>query len=669
MSSSYNNDLRLELIGTGDQAGVWGETTNINLGTLLVDAIVGYTSVAVASANQAFTTNNGAADEARNATIALTTSTGANFAVYAPPVPKLYVIYNASSYTATIYNSTVSGNTTAAGTGVAIPAGKTVYVWSDGTNFALSLNYLSTLAVAGAASVGGALDVTGAATVGGALTVDDGITTNASIATYGSQTTRGDIAALGYLSTSSSAYLNGASAQTVAQSSAVNTTTDAITLASAAFRDGLAVVVASSNTLPTGLSANTNYFVVGTSATSYFSGVGVISGTTLTITEVYSGSIGVGTVISGTGVTGTTVTVLGTGSGGTGTYTVSTSQTAASTTINGTYSGSQTFKLSSTFGGSAVNITAVGTGNMTLTPVSLGVTAPVGTTTTALATCEFVGNSNPFSSTNWTASETVATQTATITIASPAVVTVATAPANQTAVSFSTTGALPTGITANVPYYVWNRTSTTYNLSASPDNSETATLTAGATFTGSISTTTLTVTSVASGLIAVGQTISGTGVTGGTTITAFVTGSGTEGTYTVSASQTVASTTITAVTTAGVVTVDSAPANNDVVYFSTTGALPTGLTAGTNYYVINRTSTTFQVSATSGGSAITMSGTQSGTQTATWRTPLNTSGSQSGVQTETTSKLYFKYKTLSRMSIDLGGNLITYGNITAYGTP
>lgn len=142
MSSSYNNDLRLELIGTGDQAGVWGETTNINLGTLLVDAIVGYTSVAVVSANQAFTANNGAADEARNATIALTTSTGANFAVYAPPVPKLYVIYNASSYVATVYNSTVSGNTTAAGTGVAVPAGKIMTMWSDGTNFAQQNTHL-----------------------------------------------------------------------------------------------------------------------------------------------------------------------------------------------------------------------------------------------------------------------------------------------------------------------------------------------------------------------------------------------------------------------------------------------------------------------------------------------------------------------------------------------
>lgn len=64
--------------------------------------------------------------------------------------------------------------------------------------------------------------------------------------------------------------------------------------------------------------------------------------------------------------------------------------------------------------------------------------------------------------------------------------------------------------------------------------------------TGSISGTTLTVTAVAYGSLVVGQTISGTGVTGGTKITAYGTGVGGAGTYTVSASQTVSSTTITA---------------------------------------------------------------------------------------------------------------------------
>ncbi|NTE87196.1 hypothetical protein [Agrobacterium rubi] len=53
------------------------------------------------------------------------------------------------------------------------------------------------------------------------------------------------------------------------------------------------------------------------------------------------------------------------------------------------------------------------------------------------------------------------------------------------------------------------------------------------------------------------------------------------------------------------------------VKFSTTGALPTGLTAGTTYYVVNPTTDAFSVAATPGGAAITTTGTQSGVHTAT----------------------------------------------------
>ena len=132
---AYSDNLRIDLIATGTQAGVWGTTTNTNLGTIIEDAIAGYIAVSVTSANQAFTIVDGAADQARNAMIRLTTTTTANFAVYAPPVSKQYVIQNGSAYAATIYNSTVAGNTTAAGAGVAIPAGKTMTVWSNGTDF------------------------------------------------------------------------------------------------------------------------------------------------------------------------------------------------------------------------------------------------------------------------------------------------------------------------------------------------------------------------------------------------------------------------------------------------------------------------------------------------------------------------------------------------------
>lgn len=67
--------------------------------------------------------------------------------------------------------------------------------------------------------------------------------------------------------------------------------------------------------------------------------------------------------------------------------------------------------------------------------------------------------------------------------------------------------------------------------------------------TGAISGTTLTVSAVTSGKLVVGQTISGSGVTADTTITALGTGTGSTGTYTVSASQTASSTTISATIT------------------------------------------------------------------------------------------------------------------------
>jgi len=135
MASTYSPSLRIELIGAGEQAGTWNTTTNSNLGTLIEAAIAGYVSVSVTSANQAFTALDGAVDQARNAVIALTTTTGANFNVYAPPQEKTYIIYNTTAFTATIFNSTVLGNTTAAGAGITVSAGSKVLVFSDGTNF------------------------------------------------------------------------------------------------------------------------------------------------------------------------------------------------------------------------------------------------------------------------------------------------------------------------------------------------------------------------------------------------------------------------------------------------------------------------------------------------------------------------------------------------------
>lgn len=92
--------------------------------------------------------------------------------------------------------------------------------------------------------------------------------------------------------------------------------------------------------------------------------------------------------------------------------------------------------------------------------------------------------------------------------------------------------------------------------------------------------------------------------------------------------------------------------DGDPVSFSTTGALPTGLTAGTTYYVVNSASGTFQVAATVGGSAITTSGSQSGVHTATTVPSPSTEmwfglvfpGTRNGGQANTARMLAFDVK-------------------------
>jgi hypothetical protein len=154
MSSTYSNSLRVELIGSGDQAGTWGQTTDNNFAYIFDTAIAGINTVTISSAAQALTYVNGptsssALNQSIYAILKLDSAAAAS-AIYAPPVSKQYIIWNNSSFTITIYNSTVIGNTTAAGTGIAIAAGNKIMVWSDGTNFydVQAQNLTGTLAIA-----------------------------------------------------------------------------------------------------------------------------------------------------------------------------------------------------------------------------------------------------------------------------------------------------------------------------------------------------------------------------------------------------------------------------------------------------------------------------------------------------------------------------------------
>jgi len=175
MSSTYSTNLRTELIGNGDQAGTWGNTTNGTLGSILEQAIagvsggpyVGGTYPAVnfpTDADITLTANNGAVDQSRSAVLVITSSgslTATRNVIAPASASKVYIIKNATSGGQSIQIKYATG------TGVTVGSGQTMAVYGDGTNFNVAVNInniTGNLAVSGNETVGGTLAVTGAQT-------------------------------------------------------------------------------------------------------------------------------------------------------------------------------------------------------------------------------------------------------------------------------------------------------------------------------------------------------------------------------------------------------------------------------------------------------------------------------------------------------------------------
>ena len=127
MPSTYS-DLKIELIATGEQTGTWGATTNTNLGTALEEAITGSADVTFASNDITLTlTNTNASQAARNLRLNLIGTTGgATRNLIVPTLQKLYLINNTCTDAIVVKNST--------GTGITVGAGKTNFVYNDGSN-------------------------------------------------------------------------------------------------------------------------------------------------------------------------------------------------------------------------------------------------------------------------------------------------------------------------------------------------------------------------------------------------------------------------------------------------------------------------------------------------------------------------------------------------------
>ena len=163
MASTYSPSLKLTLIGDGDQSGIWGQTTNTNLGTLLEQAITGVQSITMVDANYTLTNFNGVTNEARNAVLVVTGTNNAIRDLIPPVVEKIYIVAN--NTTGGFAIRVIGGS----GTGVNIPNGTTQVVYCDGTNF---------IAASAAFTNGAVLSVSGGGTGLSTLTANNVILGN-----------------------------------------------------------------------------------------------------------------------------------------------------------------------------------------------------------------------------------------------------------------------------------------------------------------------------------------------------------------------------------------------------------------------------------------------------------------------------------------------------------
>ena len=144
MASSYDNKLRLELIGTGEQAGSWGDQTNLNLKSI-ADAF-GYGTRAIADAStDNITVGDGysATDYDRSMYLKLTGGGQACTVTLAPnTVSKVWMMQNDTSFTLTFSQGS--------GANVSIEAGACKIIASDGAGSGAAVyDVLNTLQISG----------------------------------------------------------------------------------------------------------------------------------------------------------------------------------------------------------------------------------------------------------------------------------------------------------------------------------------------------------------------------------------------------------------------------------------------------------------------------------------------------------------------------------------
>lgn len=186
MATNYTTVLKLALPTTGELVGSWGSVVNNQITQMVEQAITGIATISTWSgASHTLTTANGSTSESRCAILQCSGAPGAAAEVICPAQSKIYIVRNGvtGGFAVTLKTS--------AGTGIAVPNGKVMWLYCDGTNVVEATNHLVSLTLATplAASSGGTgvansynINLGGALSISGALSVlgNDAVTINTS---------------------------------------------------------------------------------------------------------------------------------------------------------------------------------------------------------------------------------------------------------------------------------------------------------------------------------------------------------------------------------------------------------------------------------------------------------------------------------------------------------
>jgi len=201
MASTYSN-LKIQLMGTGDNSGTWGDITNTNLGTAIEEAICESADVAFSGDSITLPFNNDNATQTfRHLRLNLTGTGSAGITLTVPDIEKNYIINNGLSVDVGIKNSS--------GAQVTVPNGRSAIVYSTGSGVVDAITSLNTaeitqLNVTGDTDVtnlsaNGTFDVSGNGSVGGTFLVTSSATVSSGVSAAGTLDVGGNVSVGGTL--------------------------------------------------------------------------------------------------------------------------------------------------------------------------------------------------------------------------------------------------------------------------------------------------------------------------------------------------------------------------------------------------------------------------------------------------------------------------------------